>query len=454
MTDRVTELRARLEALPPAALEAVRDKLAAKVQQRRYNLWTPYPWQICPGQVPAMGTFALLGGRGTGKTDMGSRYLLDHINGPACDPRVPGGHRIGIISPTLGDAVEAAVNGPSGLRTHDPRTKLTQGAGGMHVRFHGGAYGKLFGAHTKADVERLRAGGGRCLYWCDELAAMRYAGEALAHSAMGLRLGPRPHYVVTSTPKPRAEVIKLVASPLTLLTKGRTMDAWHLPPETRQALWEEYGGTALGRQELEGEILSEMAGALVSRQALDASRVPEAPDLNLIVVGMDPNGTGTGDECGIIAMGRGTNGDAYVLADASTKATGRESAMRAWNLFDDLNADVLVVEKNFGQAWLRDVLADAWRENHGTDPMPLKLVNAGSGKALRAQPMAMRFEQNRAHIVGTLDHLETQLATWVPTESPDSPDRVDAAAHAFAFLRGTERQRAKISLPHQLAALK
>lgn len=359
-----------------------------------------------------------------------------------------------IIAPTLGDAVESFVSGPSGLQTHDPRVRLAVGHGGTHVMFPNGSRGKIFGGYTKADIERLRSGGNRCLVALEEAAAIRYLDEVLAHSRMGLRIGPRPHMIVTSTPKPRAAIIKLWNDPNNIITKGRTMDAYYLPPETRQALWEEYGGTDLGRQELEGEILSETSGALVSRGTIDASRVPEAPEMNLIVVGMDPNGTGTGDECGIIGMGRGTDGHAYVLADASTKATGRDAAMRAWALFDDLNADVLVVEKNFGQAWLRDVLADAWRENHGDDLMPLKLVNAGSGKALRAQPMAMRFEQKRAHIVGTLDLLETQLATWVPTESPNSPDRIDAAAHAFAFLRGTEKQRARIEIPVGLGPLR
>lgn len=730
MTARVDDLRERLAKLSPAALAAVRDRLAGEVQQRRYDLWQPYPWQRCPGEVPPMGAWVLGGGRGVGKTDAGARYILDHVNGPPCDPRIPGGHRISIIAPTLGDAVESAIMGPSGLKTHDPRVRLTAGHGGTHVAFPNGSRAKVFGAHTSNDIERLRSGGNRsiaegtlirtgrglvpiqsvttddlvltraglrpvlgvwnhgtrltlrlttrsgasveltpdhevwsggrwlradqittggsvslwqrsdgaathgpfaspdttrealsqqdrycytepftnctmdpsqtgtrsttrtmtspittrptlsqlprqrtglsitnsvdphgipwvasdprktpsqlahvsnaanlsratgphgsapnaagvlsygmlpgscehascvaeisraslpqqparvddrvqivssgsdaapvwdltvageheffagdilvanCTVWLEEAAAMRYLAEVITHSKMGLRIGPRPHYVITTTPKPRAEIVRLWADPKTLLTKGRTMDAYHLPPETRQALWEEYGGTALGRQELEGEILSEMAGALVSRETIDASRVPEPPEMNLIVVGMDPNGTGTGDECGIVGMGRGVDGHAYVLADASTKSTGRDAAMRAWALFDDLQADVLVVEKNFGQSWLRDVLADAWKENHADDPMPLKLVNAGSGKALRAQPMAMRFEQDRAHIVGTLDKFETQLATWVPTESPESPDRVDAAAHAFAFLRGREKQRATVSLPTNLGPMR
>lgn len=737
MTDTAGDLRTRLEALPPAALAAVRDKLAARVQARRYALWEPYEWQRCPGVVPAMGAWVLGGGRGVGKTDAGARYILDHVAGPACDPRLPGGHRVAIIAPTLGDASESAIMGPSGLKTHDPRVRMTTGHGGTHVVFPNGARGKVFGAHTAADIERLRSGGNRCVaegtlvqaergpvpigdirpgervwtrnglrsvlhvwdngvrtverfvfdggsvwltpdhqvwtsegwkeaqfvrtndtlhaweptenqsptpassgtpertattrtntaaystgscgksstapsptgctcttstttsettgsttlslsrqltigpstemsgvptgtalgaplagvtpltgtcgapcavklsaaeprsprstvgsgagterhdrspngcawcaangspserglrrapvresarlstptrsavarvydltvehdheffaggllvanccVWLEEAAAMRYLDEVMTHSKMGLRLGPRPHYVVTTTPKPRAAIIKLWDDPRTLLTKGRTLDAYHLPPEQRAVLLEEYGGTDLGRQELEGEILTEVRGALVSRKDIDRARVPEAPDMNLVVVGFDPNGTGTGDESGIVVCGRGLDGDTYILADASSKATGRDAALRAWAVFDDAKADVMVYEKNIGQSWLTQVLADAWREHNGVgpgqycDPAPMKPVNASQGKALRAQPMAMRFEQGKVHVVGVLDRLEYQFATWVPDESPDSPDRVDAAVHAFTYLRGRERMRGRVQLPHTVGSLR
>lgn len=284
---------------------------------------------------------------------------------------------------------------------------------------------------------------------------MRYLDEVITHASMGLRLGPRPHFVVTTTPKPREAIIKLWNSPKTLLTRGRTMDAYHLPPETRAKLWEDYGGTTIGRQELEGEILSDVLGALVSRAVLDRSRVPEAPDMNLVVVGFDPNGTGSGDLTGIVAAGRGVDGESYVLADASTKATGREAALRGWQLFDDLDADVMVVEKNFGQSWLLQVMRDAWNELHPDEPVvPLKEVSAGIGKSLRAQPHAMRWEQGRVHVVGTLDELENQWATWVPTETPDSPDRIDACVHALAYLRGREKSRAKVGLPHTAGSLR
>lgn len=452
---RHADIQRRLEALPPQALTTLRDRLTDKLQQHRWESWVGYPWQTPGAEVPAMAAWILGAGRGCGKSAAGSRYVLEHIYGPPCDTRVPGGHRISIIAPTLGDAIESFITGPSGLQVHDPRVKLRQGAGGTHVIFHNGAQGKVFGANTRNDIERLRSGGNRCLVALEEAAAMRYLDDVLTHSSMGLRLGPRPHRVITSTPKPRAAIIKLWNDPKNIVTRGKTMDAFHLPPETRQTLWNEYGGTTLGRQELEGEILGDTPGALVTRETLDNSRVPQAPDLNLIAIGFDPNGTTTGDEAGIIAIGRAPDGHAYILADATTRNTGRTAALQAWALYDDLNADVMVIEENFAKSWLRQVMTDAWAETHGGDTNPpVKYVNVGTGKTLRAQPMAMRLEQNRLHIVGTLDKLEDQLATWVQSESTESPDRVDAAAHAFAYLRGRDKAKAKIYLPSGLGPLR
>lgn len=440
----------RLRQLPDGPVrDRMRTQLVDYIAERKRTDWEPYPWQVCPGEVPAMGAWALMGGRGTGKTDAGSQYVLRHVAGPPCDTRLPGGHRLGIVAPTLGDAVESAVNGPSGIRGYDPRVRLSSSAGGTHVLFHGGATAKLFGANSPDAVERLRSGGNRCLYWIEEAAAMRYLDEVLAHSAMGLRMGDNPHYVVTTTPKPRKAIIDLAESPTTLVTRGRTLEAYHLPPAMRKALVEKYGGTHLGRQELDGEILTEVRGALITRAQMDASRVPKAPDLDLTVVAVDPNGTETGDEFGIVVMGRGgTDRHVYVLADHTTHLTGRDAALRAWNVWGEYDADVLVLEENYGKAWLRQVMIDTWREYSRTQTAPpVKLVNAIKGKALRAEPTALRWEQGRVHLVDCMDELETQWATWVPVESKGSPDRVDAMVHGEAYLRGKERGTTALAVP-------
>jgi phage terminase large subunit-like protein len=168
---------------------------------------------------------------------------------------------------------------------------------------------------------------------------------------------------------------------------------------------------------------------------------------------MDPAGTGTGAEMGLVAAGRGADDDDYVLADWSKRVAGRSGAILAWELFRHVNADLLVYEDNFGKKWLAQVLTDAYRELQADDvfppggAVPMRGVTALHGKRLRAEPYAMRYEQGRVHHVGAFPDLEDQMATWEPDEQVDSPDRVDALVHAGMWLRGRERRRAGLAVP-------
>jgi phage terminase large subunit-like protein len=195
----------------------------------------------------------------------------------------------------------------------------------------------------------------------------------------------------------------------------------------------------------------------------------------MILVGVDPSGTGTGDEAGIIVVGRGTaDRHAYVLADLSGQLSARQTGLLAWQAFYDHKADALVYEDNFGKQWLRDGLIDAYADHHNLDrdmrnalkdertadtvsvPSPwkfLKKVTAQHGKKLRAQPVAMRYEQGRVHHVGVFLELEDQLTTWNPDEDGkagnDSPDRIDALVHAATYLLKRERSVGIIATPHR-----
>lgn len=431
-------LRAELPDMTPAELELLEATLAARVWQKRWDSWTPYPWQVPPAAVETLGWWLQLGGRGTGKTDGCARYMVAHVNGPPCDPRLPGGHRMAIIAPTQGDAVEACVNGPSGLRTHDPRVVLRTTAGGTFARWPSGAEAKLFGAHTPDDVERLRAGGNRCLVWMEEVAAQRRLADAITHSEMGLRIGPNPHYIASTTPKPRKELIALRARPDVTVTKGRTRDAHHLPEVMRQKLVAKYAGTRLERQELDGELIESVEGALWSVDLLDRTRTGAAPQLARCVVAMDPAATsgGEADEMGIIVGGLGArrmldrNGferqHGYVLDDLSGRMPPVLAARTAVAAYHQHGADCVVVEANNGGEWITTTIRQI-------DPtVNVRTVHATRGKLTRAEPVAALFEQGVAHIVNALPDLEEQLATWVPGD--DSPDRLDAMVWALTHL--------------------
>jgi predicted phage terminase large subunit-like protein len=432
------DLDTRLAAMSPAELELLEEELRARLWQKRWNKWTPYPWQVPPDEIPTMGWWLQLGGRGTGKTDGCARYMVEHVNGPACDPRLRGGHRMAIVAPTQGDAVEACVNGPSGLRAHDPRVVLRTTTGGTFAKWPSGAEAKLFGAHTPDDIERLRAGGNRCLVWMEEAAAQRRLKEAITHSEMGLRIGPNPHYIASTTPKPRTEIIELTKRADVIMTRGRTRDAIHLPQDMRDFLVQKYAGTRLEKQELDGDLLTDIEGALWSRTGLDKTRVGVAPDMGRVVVAMDPAATSgsESDEMGIIVAGLGrqylpdVNGTmrrhGYVIDDVSGRMPPLDAARTAIRAYHRHKADAIVAEVNNGGDWIGTVIRQI-------DPtVNYRTVRASRGKQTRAEPVAALAEQNAAHIVESLPELEEQLVSWVPGD--DSPDRLDAMVWALTEL--------------------
>lgn len=434
----VLDLDTKLAGMSPAELELLETELAARLWAKRWGKWKPYPWQVPPDEIETLGWWLQLGGRGTGKTDGCARYMVEHVNGPPCDPRLKGGHRMAIIAPTQGDAVEACVNGPSGLKAHDPRVVLRTTAGGTFARWPSGAEAKLFGAHTPDDVERLRAGGNRCLVWMEEVAAQRRLKDAITHSEMGLRIGPNPHYIGSTTPKPRTEIIELVDRADVIVTKGRTRDAIHLPQEQRDKLIRRHAGTATEKQELDGELLKDIEGALWKRLVLDRTRVGAAPPLVRIVVAIDPAAKDgdESDEMGIIVAGLGQayipdrNGFArqhgYVLDDLSGRMSPEECMRKAAEAYHAWKADVVIAETNNGGDWIGTTLRQIDRTvNYET-------VTATRGKATRAEPVAAVFSQDAAHIINSLPDLETQLVTWVPGQ--DSPDRLDAMVWALTAL--------------------
>jgi hypothetical protein len=163
-------------------------------------------------------------------------------------------------------------------------------------------------------------------------------------------------------------------------------------------------------------------------------------DLTRIVVAIDPSGgsSHTNDETGIVASGRDTSGELYLLADKSGRhganAWGREACLLAI----DLNADAFVVETNFGGDMTRQVLLQAWAEleregrTKGMAMPRIVEVNAKQGKRLRAEPIAQLYEQGKVHHIGEFSDLERQMVTWIP--GLDSPDRMDAAVHGLTEL--------------------
>jgi phage terminase large subunit-like protein len=409
---RADRLRAELAGLDPAAA------------------WTPLPHQTAP--AGDWDLWLLLAGRGAGKTDAAAAYTDAHVTGPPCLPGVPGGHRVAIVAPTLGDAAEACVNGPSGLRAHNPGVRLVSRKGGTFVLWPGGAEAKLFGASGPEDVERLRAGGNRCFSWCEELAAWAKLEPCWDHLQLGLRLGPHPRAVASTTPKPWKLIRDLAAAPTTAVTRATTDDNPHLSETFRRRL-DPYRGTRLGRQEIGGEILTDVPGALWTWAMLDDRR-PAPADLARVVVAVDPSGGSSAehDEQGIIACGLGADGRGYVLADRTCRLSPDGWGRRAVQLYLDLDADMICGEANFGGDMVEAVIRNAARAL-GATPPPYKAVHASRGKAVRAAPVAQLYEQGDVSHAAVFAELEDELTSWTP-ESGRSPNRLDALVWALTEL--------------------
>lgn len=374
-------------------------------------------------------TWLLLAGRGFGKTRTGAEWVIERA------VKMPGS-RGALVAPTAADCRDIMIEGESGIMACAPPGLCVYEPSKRRVVFSNGSQ---LTAYSADEPDRLR-GPQHHYAWADELAAWRRAQSAWDMLMMGMRLGAHPQTCITTTPRPIALVKALVKDGRTHLVKGTTYDNLHnLAPTFRAAVVARYEGTTLGRQELYADILEEVPGALISRKLIEATRVAEAPEMERTVVGLDPAGTGAGDRAGIVVVGY-AQGHVYVLADLSERLTARRTAQRTWAAHTEWDSDAVVYETNFGKDWLTEVLRNVWRETHDEyDLPPLRPVTAVKGKKLRAQPMAMRYEQGRVHMVGEHPGLEDELCTWVPEESPDSPDRIDAMVHGHQELVGRER---------------
>ena len=192
-------------------------------------------------------------------------------------------------------------------------------------------------------------------------------------------------------------------------------------------------GSRLGRQELDGEVLDDSAGALWRWSWIDAARVTKAPDLRRIVVAVDPATTSgeESDETGIVVAGIGYDGRGYVLADESGRYRPEEWARRVASAYAAHKADAVIAEGNQGGEMVAAVL-----RAYGSAGLPVRTVHARRGKATRAEPVAVLYEQGRVSHVGSLARLEDQITTWDPASSRASPDRLDALVYALTDLLG------------------
>lgn len=397
------------------------DGWVGSARQRQYPLFEgrPLSWLVS-------------GGRGAGKTRLGAEWVNGLVHGlsPFTEPGRRYGH-IALVGETLGDVREVMVEGVSGILAVSRRWRPRFEASRRRLVWdRTGAVAQFF---SSEDPESLR-GPQFDAAWCDEAAKWKNAEATFDMLQFGLRLGDRPRQLVTTTPRPTALIKRLMADPYFVRTRMRTADnARHLAQGFLRAVNERYGGTRLGRQELDGELIDDRPDALWSRQQVEAAAIAEAPELRRIVVAVDPPASSrrTSDACGIVAAGLDGQGRAVVLADATLKAAKpQEWAAAAVALYHALQADTIVAEVNQGGDMVSAVLKTV-------DPLvPVKAVRARRGKWLRAEPVAALYHQGRVLHAGRFAELEDEMCDFGPNglSGGGSPDRVDALVWAVGEL--------------------
>jgi len=374
-----------------------------------------------PNQLPPpegnWHVWLLRSGRGAGKTRAGAEWVIKRVK--------QGFRRIALIGQTKGDVRDTMVEvgdsailniSPPGFRPeYEPsKRRLTWANGAIAMIYSGDEPDQLRGPqHDTA--------------WVDELCKFQYAQETWDNLEFGMRLGPKPQIVVTTTPRPLNLLRELLKDPLTIDVRGSTFEnRANLPDDYIRRLLERYQGTRLGRQELEGELLEDMPGALWRRSFI-TYRI--APDMIRAVVAIDPAVTSKpeSDETGIIVAGKAVDGNYYVLADRSARVTPDAWARRAIQAFRDFKLDRVIGETNNGG----DMVGLTLRTIEPS--IPFKAVQASRGKVARAEPISALYEQGKVFHTQLFPELEDQLCMWTP-ESGESPDRLDALVWALSEL--------------------
>jgi len=390
---------------------------------RKSQLPPPGDWRV----------WMIMAGRGFGKTRSGAEWVRAVAD---ANPKA----RIALVSSSLAEARAVMVEGESGLMAicrpeHRPIFEPS-----LHrIRFESGAQAQLFSA---AEPEALR-GPQHSHAWCDEIGKWPLAHERATRCwdnlLLGLRLGDDPRIAVTTTPRAVPLVQRLVAQAAagteTMITRGSTRDnAEHLAEGFVETVSREFAGTQLARQEIDGELLADIEGALWTRSLLEEAReIAAVPEHARVVIAVDPPASAGGDECGIIVAALGADGIARVLADCSaTGAAPAEWARRVADAAREWKADRVVAEANQGGAMVESVLRAA------DQTLPIKLVHASRGKVARAEPVAALYSAGRVRHCGMFARLEDQLCGLLVGGSyagpGRSPDRADALVWALSEL--------------------
>jgi phage terminase large subunit-like protein len=426
-----------------AQLLAEADQHIAAIERQRYD----WPRHSRPAQrEPGVGyrTWLILAGRGYGKTRTGAETVRTWAGQKAR------GH-YAVVAKTHREVQAICYDAPrAGLNAVIPPEQVAQykrSGGQVLIRLHNGSIIRAFSAEDP-DVFRGYAFDG---VWCDEYAAWprKTAQACMDMLWFCLREAPDPRVVITTTPKALPHIKKLVergkTDPSVVITRGHTLDnRANLSEAAIAELMASYEGTRLGRQELAGELLEEVEGALWTPSMFewDGFRLPysDLPTLDKRVCAVDPAVTSseTSDQYGIGVGGVRVNEadglrHVYGLLSEAWRATPEAAMKRVASTFGAWDCNYVIVETNNGGDYIPALLRTV------DDLIPVRKVVARKGKILRAEPVSQLYEQRRVHHVGPPAKwaaLESIMTTFTGDPAEDSPDDLDAHVYEVLALAG------------------
>lgn len=424
--------RSRFQLLPPQERRAYRQRYGEAAWRRIVTSWH---WTARPEQLPPKGddwfTWLIRTGRGFGKTRTASEWVAAEVESGRHAKAMFMGKDIVDARQLMFE--QGLLEGPYYYRPK--RERPTYKRDGSMIVWPNGAWAKLFGAE---DIEQAR-GWQYSLGWLDEFAIFRHAERiwkevVLYTIRLDGPLGDPPRLCITTTPKRKKIMREIAADKRTRLTTGSTYDNRENLAERFIEVVSEQDGTTLGRQEIYGDQLDEVEGALWRQDLLDRQRLralPPGVEIVKVVVGVDPPSTSTGAEAGITAGALDRDGHVYLVADHSRQGSPGVWGRAAVELAVACGASELVIEVNQGGDMAEAVLLRAIEDYNATPgnlrcSLRVEKVHAAQGKTARAGPVHQLYELGRAWHVGVFAALEEQQTTYTGKPGEDSPDRLDS----------------------------
>lgn len=419
--------------------EAVEAELASRPDRHALR----YSWPILarPDQLPPPGDWTwwlLSGGRGSGKTRSGAEAV--RVWARSADAR------IGILGKTPEDVSRDLLNGPSGLMSISPPHELPtfiESKDGGELTWPSGAKGYVLSGAHPAGIRGLNLNRA----WVDELPHFKYPREAWDNLGFALRLGSHVQGVITTTPLAIKLMHELMKRDDLVYSRASTYaNRVNLAKNFLDTIVAKYEGTRFGRQEIHGELMEDVPGALWKASLFETKRQvdPSACDLRAVAIDVAVSTGESAGETGIISGGRlalpprTQSNDRLrrfaLLGDATLQGSPSEWAWAAIKEFQRIDAHFFVVEVNQGGDMVAHTLRTEWQARKLPGLPPIVEVRASKGKRARAEPIAALYDQNRVTHVQGLGGLEDQLTTWSASSGEASPDRLDAGVWLLTYL--------------------